>query len=564
MHPTKSAHLERNPDQAVSSPRIRAQEVATTILLNVLEVIDLINEQEKSNFRLGVIFLVISIVSWLIGLELVNAVLKTNDYHKPFFLLFLTGLCFLLYLLPELMAAVYAAGCACLGVVRRQLTAHHHQQSDSPLLSFSDLDLVSSTGDLTNKDRLDSAYDAAMPLSRREVLLLALQIAIVYYIYNALVMSALLYTSASNQTILGSTTAMFTLFMGVSLGIDKFTSKKVVCVVSSLMGVIFISLGEKLASGNNDSKFEPKNPALGNLLALLGAFSYGVYLLVMKVRCGMGNKTTDERKLFGWVGVFTFVLGLPVLVVAHSLGFEPFELPESNTAFAMIMINSVLSVISDYFTILAMLLTSPLVTSLALTSSIPITILADFIILHLTGHQKPSSSSSALVYGFGVFCILISVLLINVNLNTQNELIENVIEDTLEGAVRHDEVLSPVLSPYLEHSSPTLRNHDIGIPHLSPQFNLTRRKNTQRSPLSREVSGFSLNLGTSSPDQAPLKNANHLLNLYTIDSAIDTHEPQPTSEPAALMVYGGVNHNFFIKSVDPSASKSSDILPENV
>lgn len=248
MHPTKSAHLERNPDQAVSSPRIRAQEVATTILLNVLEVIDLINEQEKSNFRLGVIFLVISIVSWLIGLELVNAVLKTNDYHKPFFLLFLTGLCFLLYLLPELMATVYAAGCACLGVVRRQLTAHHHQQSDSPLLSFSDLDLVSSTGDLTNKDRLDSAYDAAIPLSRREVLLLALQIAIVYYIYNALVMSALLYTSASNQTILGSTTAMFTLFMGVSLGIDKFTSKKVVCVVSSLMGVIFISLGEKLAS----------------------------------------------------------------------------------------------------------------------------------------------------------------------------------------------------------------------------------------------------------------------------------------------------------------------------
>lgn len=568
MHPVKSAHMhpDLTSDMAMSSPRIRAQEMTTTILSNVLDVIDLINEQEKRNFRLGVIFLIIAIVSWLTGLELVNAVLKSGEYHKPFFLSFLTGLCFLLYLLPEFFAGLYWFVSLCFSALFRTKRSVQVHQSDSPLLSYSDLDLEQSQDDAAFKDVDNNTYDVAVPLTRKEVLLLAFQIAVIYFAYNALVMASLQYTSASNQTILGSTTAMFTLFMGVLLGIDKFTSKKVICVTTSLVGVILISLGAKQAAGNNDSKFEPKNPTLGNFFALVGAFSYGLYLIVMKVQCGMGNKTTDERKLFGWVGVFTFILGLPVLVLVHALGIEEFALPESNTAMTMIIINSVLSVISDYFTILAMLLTSPLVTSLALTSSIPITIFADFIILHLTGHQKSSSSSSVFVYGFGVFCILVSVIMINLNINTENELIEEVIEETLGGALRHDEILSPVLSPYFEHTenSPSVRSHDIGIAPLSPQFNLSRRRAGHRpSPLAQEVTGLSLASGVATSDHTPLKNANHLLNLYTIDSAIDGLQATPV-EQANLLVYGGVNHNFIIRSVDPSDSKpQSNILPEN-
>lgn len=567
MHPVKSAHLHSDltSDMAMSSPRIRAQEMTSTILSNVLDVIDLINEQEKRNFRLGVIFLVIAIVSWLTGLELVNAVLKSDEYHKPIFLSFITGLCFLIYLLPEFFAGLFWFLRICVSAFVKTKRSAQVQPSDSPLLSYSDLDLDQSHDDGAIKDGDNDAYDVAVPLTRREMLLLACQIAIIYFAYNIFVMAALQYTSASNQTILGSTTAMFTLFMGVLLGIDRFTSKKVICVGTSLVGVILISLGAKQAAGNNDSKFEPKNPALGNFFALLGAFSYGLYLIVMKVQCGMGNKTTDERKLFGWVGIFTFVLGLPVLVLVDALGIEEFALPKNNTAMTMIMINSVLSVISDYFTILAMLLTSPLVTSLALTSSIPITIFADFIILKLTGHQKSSSSSSVFVYGFGVFCILVSVILINLNINTENELIEDVIEETLGGALKHDEILSPVLSPYFEHTenSPSVRSHDIGIAPLSPQFNLSRRRGGHRpSPLAQEVTGLSLASGSAASDHAPLKNANHLLNLYTIDSAIEGLQTT-SSEQANLLVYGGVNHNFIIRGIDPTDPKTqSNILPD--
>lgn len=537
--------------------------MATTVFSNVSDAIELINEQEKSNFRLGVVFLVIAIVSWLTGLELVNAVLKGDNYHKPLFLAFLTGLCFLLNLLPEFLKASWWALRLCTSALRGK--QGRAPQTESPLLSFSDLN---TTDDMSCKDTSETPQGMAVPLTRKEVLSLAAQIAVVYFAYNSFVMLALEYTSASNQTILGSTTAMFTLFMGVSLGIDKFTSKKVICVVTSLIGVILISLGEKHASGSTDNKFAPKNPSLGNLLALLGAFAYGLYLIVMKVKCGMGNKTTDERLLFGWVGVFTFVLGLPLLYVAHSLDIEKFELPNNNAALIMIVVNAVLSVISDYFTILAMLLTSPLVTSLALTSSIPITILADFVILHLTGHQKSSPSSGVFVYAFGVLCILVSVVMINLNINTENELIEEVIEETLEGAVKLDEVLSPILSPYLDHtqSSPGLLGHDIGIAPLSPQFNLTRRRNIHRpSPLAREVSGLSLSLDGESSQKTPLKNTNHLLNLYTIDSAISGHNNEPqaqASDGGNLVLYGGVNHNFVIMTADPSSSSSSSKPPD--
>lgn len=142
-------------------------------------------------------------------------------------------------------------------------------------------------------------YKVAVPLTRREVLLLTLHIAVIYFSYNAFLISALQYTAASGQTVIDSTTAVFTLATGALLDIDYFTSKKIFCVVTSLIGVILISVLEKKASENTDSKFEPKNPMLGNSFALLCAFSYGLYLIVMKVKCGLSNKTTYGRKLFG-------------------------------------------------------------------------------------------------------------------------------------------------------------------------------------------------------------------------------------------------------------------------
>jgi len=542
-----------SPQGLVTSPRIRTQEIQARVITEVQDVIDIINDQEKKNFRLGVLFLIVAISTWIVGLELVNSVLKGDEFGKPWFLAFLTGSCFMLNFVPEVFLFIK-------GLLS---TKSEENAPFSPDLSASDFEPSLDSNVVVTEahpfEKPDSEFNAPIPLTRREIFELSGFIAVIYYSYNVLVMLALQYTSASNQTVLGSTTTMFTLFVGVYLNVDRFTLKKVFCVATSLAGVILINVSENQVGENDGNKFKPKNPALGNFLALLGAFFYALYLLLMKVKCGTGEKTTNERHLFGWVGVFTFIMGFPILAIVHHLGIEKFMLPPSWQIFGMVLINSVFSVISDYVTILAMLLTSPLVTSLALTSSIPITILVDFIILHVTGGDSDSSTSNLFLYGFGVLSILVSVSLININITTENELIEEVIEETFEDAIRQDEVLSPVLSPFLGSTNSTgfissPRVHDaIGVNRLTPSSLFKRKSKYVSSPLvpvpmNHDDSQFTLN-SSSNDELTPMQNANHHHNLYTIDTSLDENAVEPTN--ANLIVFGGVNHHYYVKTIEP-------------
>lgn len=552
---TKFSHgppLLANAYLPLNSPRVRSQEIAARVITNVLEVIEIINDQESKNYKLGALLLVIAISTWIIGLELVNSVLKGGEFRKPWFLAFLTGSCFMLNFSPEVFT-----------FVTNTFSRTSQTEGDlSPQLSSSDLNLHESQ---TASDMLKLEADVEegpIPLTQKEVFALALQIAIIYYAYNVCVMVALQYTSASNQTVLGSTTAIFALFLGVQLGLDRFSVKKMICVVFSLSGVILISVSESEPSGNGGS-LEPKNPMLGNCFALAGALCYALYLIIMKMKCGTGDKATDERKLFGWVGVFTFLLGCPLLFMVDFLGVEKFLLPPNKIVFLMVGINSVFSVISDYVTILAMLLTSPLVTSLALTSSIPITIFVDFVVLQFRD-DAPESSSNLSTYIFGVLCILVSVVLINLNITTENELIEDVIEEALEDAIRQDEVLSPILSPYMgaiiNETSPRLHT-TIGVGHLSPNLKFLKKRSKHGlsplipAPLTPEAVGFSLN--SRGDETSPLQNGNHHNNLYTIDSTIDS-TLDAEAPGANLVVYGGLNHAFHVKMVQGNNSGNNE------
>lgn len=544
-----------SPQELVTSPRIRAQEMEARVTTDAQDVINIINEQEKKNFRLGVIFLVIAIATWISGLELVNSVLKGDDFGKPWFLAYQTGSCFMLNLIPEVFSFLV-----------RFLAKDEAQFS--PDLSASDLDPPmnsnSTVMDENPFEKPDSDSEAPIPLTGMEILELSALLAVIYYSYNVLVMLALQYTSASNLTVLGSTTTMFTLFVGVYLKVDRFTLKKLVCVATSLTGVILINVSENQVADNDGNKYKPKNPALGNLLALLGAFCYALYLLLMKVKCGTGKKTTNERQLFGWVGVCTFIMGIPLLATADYLGIEKFMLPPTWEIFGMVLVNSVFSIVSDYVTILAMLLTSPLVTSLALTSSIPITIFIDFVVLHVTGGDSDSSTSNLVLYGFGVLSILVSVILININITTENELIEEVIEEAFEDAIRHDEVLSPVLSPYLASTNSTgfvasPKVHDaIGINRVRPDSIFKKKKFISSplvpAPMNHNDSQFTLNAGLSDETTA-IHNGNHHLNLYTIDTSLADSAAEPQN--GSLLVFGGVNHHYVVKTFEAETPRSS-------
>lgn len=496
--------LIRSPRFNRLSPRI----TTTTTTTDPNDIVDIINQQEIQNYKLGIILLVIALATWIIGLELVNAVLKGDDYEKPWLFAVITGSCFSINLLPDIILLKHW-----------EVFGQTQIEEDLPLLQTKSKEKNENVSELTPK----------------EVFILAFQIAVIYYSYNVLGMSALKFTSALNQTVMGSTTSMFTLIIGVILKTETFTIKKALCVIGSCLGVFMVSFSN---TSGGQGKFQPKNPVLGNTLALGAALMYGFYLLIMKFKCGTGDKTTNERRLFGYVGLITFVIGVPVLYVVDLLEIEKFQFPPpNNTILASIFINGIFSVISDYTSVLAMLLTSPLVVSLTLTSVIPITIFIDYLVLISTGNSVKTS----FVYVFGIVCILVAVVLVNVNITSENDLIEEVIEHALEEAIRNDEVMSPVLSPLL---SP--RNNATNVlgllllqqqlqlqllPHASPiGISLFSPKLKSKHPL--RISHFNLN---ENDETEPTFNANHE-PLYGI-----------TSSPPNIVVVQGKNHQYQIK-----------------
>lgn len=516
------------PPSSVLSPRLYPP---TKLTDDPQKVVEIIIDHEVSNYKLGVILIICSITTWIIGLELVNAVLKSDGYTKPVFFAIIVGSCFTLNFIPD----VY--------------NWFKGDQKEVPVESLDQQAL--------EKLLAQNGIHQPVQLTKREVIILAFQIAIIYFFYNLCILESLQFTSASNQTVIGTTSSIFTLFIGIYFKFDKFTLKKLFCIIGSLLGVFLINFSEsRKESSHDNNKFEPKNPFLGNCIALMGAIMYACYLVLMKMKCGMGDKTTNERQLFGYVGIITIILGAPILFLVDLFGIEPFEFPPPNmTTLIAICINGVFSVTSDYTAVLAMLLTSPLVVSLSLTTAIPITIFIDYITLYLDTHETQHVNY---VYFLGIVCMVASVILINVNLTTESDLIEDVIEDALEDAVRYDEMISPMLTPMLSagHAgSPLVRAHlqsqlPVGIKHPFSPF-LTP-KLLHKPPLHRDVSRFNLN------ENSQLTNPNHS-RLYTLgDQDSEVSLPHDATKNN-IMVYSGGNHKYRVQMVnlDESGDESN-------
>lgn len=472
----------------------------------------------------------------------------------------ITGSCFTLNLVPDGMQFLIKI----LKSVKQLPETASSTEETSPLILLSSAAYNEASRSLEKLMKDEMEKNATVELTAREVAQLSLEMAVIYFLYNIFVMQALQFTSASNQTVLGSTTSIFTLFIGAYLQIDKFTIKKTVCVCVSCLGVFLVNYSESSKESDGGNKFVPKNPRLGNTFAICGALMYAFYLLVMKVKCGTGNKSTNERKLFGYVGVMTFLLGIPLLFAVDYLGIEKFEpVPPSKSILFAVIINGVFSVISDYVTILAMLLTSPLVTSLSLTSALPITICVDYIILliHNNGEKAPSKG---FLYFLGISSILLSVILININITSENELIEEVIEEAIEEAIREDEILSPILSPLLDPMSAPVSAFASPYFQAEPQghfpihvgisgsdvlasFSPKLLARTKRPHLPRPTSEFNLNENTADGN-APRFNPNHSIKLYTVVLSTDESQPEPY-ERANLVVSTGGNHKYHVKNL---------------
>ncbi|PKA48688.1 hypothetical protein AXF42_Ash018505 [Apostasia shenzhenica] len=192
---------------------------------------------------------------------------------------------------------------------------------------------------------------------------------------------SLKYTTVTSNTILSSTSSLFTFLVSVAFLGEKFTWIKLVSVLLCMGGTLIVSLAD---SGVGENAIAT-NYVLGDALALFSAAIYAVYITLIRKKLpdekkGEGRASTAQ--FLGYLGLFNLLIFLPVALFLNFTKLEPF--PKLTwSQFGLIVGKGLLdNVLSDYLWAKAILLTSTTVATAGLTIQVPIAAIVDSI----TGH----------------------------------------------------------------------------------------------------------------------------------------------------------------------------------
>lgn len=414
------------------SRRNVAKREELNLVTNEEEVVAVIKKKETERWHYGLFIMFVSISAWMISNQLINAVIKSGEYgDQPIFISYVAGSGFIIYLLPELSQ-----------YVKNFIFASQDARGDQEQIPL----IQGSSQDVGSSDQENQLQDQEKALSTKELIWLSAQVLLIYFFNNAFSLVSLQFTSSSQQVLLTTSTSFFTLILGSLCKVEVVTLAKLGILLLAVMGVSLITFND--AQGDQPEKLV--NPLLGDMFALCSSFCYACYLVLIKLKIGETAIKINERLLFGFVGLSTLVLIWPSLVLLKYIPiFAPFAPPQGLSVWTIVILNGVLTAISDYCTVILMLLTSPLVVSLSLTTLIPIGMICDSVFygINKTGYT----------HYIGMLLIFLSLVLTNLNDST----IDTAIEDALEDAILKDENLSPLLSPLL---SPHF-NKGVGAKH---------------------------------------------------------------------------------------------------
>lgn len=257
-------------------------------------------------------------------------------------------------------------------------------------------------------------------LTVRQTTWLSLEFSMLWFSANYLAVACLEHTSVASATIFTSLSSMFTLLFCAISGVEGFTLRKLFGVVASVVGIALVSsIDLSGKSDENRGQFPHKSPAeiaAGDAMALLSAVVYGAYVTVMKQRVGHEDRVSMPL-FFGLVGLFNVLLLWPGFFILHFTGLETFELPPTDQVWTIILLNSLSSFASDMSWAYAMLLTTPLVVTVGLSLTIP---------LSLVGEMIQYSKYSSGLYWVGALIVVLSFLFVN---HESHEPDEGLLED---------------------------------------------------------------------------------------------------------------------------------------
>ncbi|OCK93130.1 uncharacterized protein K441DRAFT_613317 [Cenococcum geophilum 1.58] len=385
------------------------------------------SQHSKWRHTLGIILLLATVVLWTASNFLSSTIFADNEYSKPYFVTYIDTSFFMIPLVPMLLKHLYddrsklnnLRGLLQRMVGKYKLLRDQEEEEDDDLPEPDNTSQHSSrsrspAAQMLLEDNMGSSQRLSVSASRGhdgltlvETARLSFEFCILWFLANYFAVACLEYTTVASSTILASTSSIWTLLSGSVIGVERFTLRKLFGVLASLAGVVLISTVD--ISGENDENrgsFPHKTPrelATGDSMAFLSAILYGFYAVLMKKRIGDESKVSMPL-FFGLVGLFNVILLWPGLVILHLTGVETFQLPPTKRILTIVLVNAAFSLISDFCWAYAMLLTSPLIVTVGLSLTIPLSLIGQMII---------DAQYSSAVYWVGAVIMFVSFIFVN-------------------------------------------------------------------------------------------------------------------------------------------------------
>ncbi|CAI6341327.1 unnamed protein product [Periconia digitata] len=377
---------------------------------------------------IGIVLLLCTVFLWTTSNFLASTIFADNSYSKPFFVTYVNSSFFIIPLLPmfgkhfwddrhnpvrQQPVLAQIRDLLQRRVGRYKLLREHESSSSSPTPFKTSLDGESGATSMLLGDELGSSQEihhdlpSSEGITLWETLKISLEFSLLWFAANYFAAACLEYTTVASSTILASTSSIWTLFCGALLRVERFTLRKFIGVCASLAGVALISTVD--ISGETDENrgdFPHKTPrelAIGDIMAFVSAVLYGFYAVFMKKRIGDESKV-NMPLFFGFVGAFNVVLLWPVIFLLHLTSVEKFAIPPTTKILVIVLVNSASSLVSDFCWAYSMLLTSPLIITVGLTLTIP---------LSLVGQMVLDKQYSSPLYWVGAAVMVLSFVFIN-------------------------------------------------------------------------------------------------------------------------------------------------------
>ncbi|CUF93358.1 membrane-associated protein, putative [Bodo saltans] len=289
------------------------------------------SERRMSRFAFGIVLIIVVACIWVGASEWIQWIFGDLDFQKPYFMTFFntTGFCF------------YNLGF-----------------------------VLKSWRRIPWKHDAESARLANAPLlySISELWRCALMFCPLWFAANSLFNFSLAMTSVASNTILSSTSSIWTLVMSrVILG-QPITIAKVVAVALVIGGSCLVATTDDGSASHSIA---------GDMVALLSAFFYGAYTTILKW-CLPDEKKYNMGMVFGFVGVANLLLMWPGIIALDLLKVEQFEFPPLGVLGALSLNALIGTNLSDVLWAKSVILTSPLVATLGLSLTTPLAMIADF------------------------------------------------------------------------------------------------------------------------------------------------------------------------------------------